>query len=49
MAFMMSIVALSLPALILLKRVMRLPLLAIFTGAVTVGIIAIGSLFDLIV
>lgn len=46
MAFMMSIVALSLPALILLKRVMRLPLLAIFTAAVTAGIIAIGFIFD---
>ena len=49
MAFMMSVVALSLPALILLKRVMRLPLLAIFTAVVTVGIVAIGFLFDLIV
>ena len=49
MAFMMSIVALSLPALILLKRVMRLPLLLIFTGVVTIGIIAIGFLFDVIV
>jgi uncharacterized protein len=49
MAFMMSVVALSLPALILLKRVMRLPLLAIFTAVVTVGIVTIGFLFDLIV
>ncbi|MEX2533855.1 MAG: permease [Nitriliruptoraceae bacterium] len=49
MAFMMSIVALSLPAMILLKRVMRLPLLAIYVATVTVGIIAIGYLFDLIV
>jgi uncharacterized membrane protein YraQ (UPF0718 family) len=48
MAFMMSIVALSLPALILLKRVMRLPLLAIFTGVVTVGIITIGFIFDVV-
>ena len=48
MSFMMSIVALSLPALILLKRVMRLPLLAIFTAVVTVGIVVIGFLFDAI-
>jgi uncharacterized protein len=48
MAFMMSIVALSLPALILLKRVMRLPLLAIFTATVTAGIIGIGFIFDLV-
>jgi uncharacterized protein len=49
MAFMMSIVALSVPALVLLKRVMRLSLLAISTGAVTLGIIGIGFIFDLIV
>jgi uncharacterized membrane protein YraQ (UPF0718 family) len=48
MAFMMSIVALSLPAMILLKRVMKLPLLAIFVSVVTAGIIAIGFLFDLV-
>jgi uncharacterized membrane protein YraQ (UPF0718 family) len=48
MAFMMSIVALSLPAMILLKRVMKLPLLAIYVATVTVGIIGIGFLFDLI-
>jgi uncharacterized protein len=48
MAFMMSVVALSLPALILLKRVMRLPLLIVFTAVVTLGIMAIGLLFDVI-
>jgi uncharacterized protein len=48
MAFMMSVVALSLPALILLKRVMKLPLLAIFTAVVTAGIMIIGFLFDAI-
>jgi uncharacterized protein len=48
MAFMMSVVALSLPALILLKRVMKLPLLLVFTGVVTVGIMTIGVIFDLI-
>jgi uncharacterized protein len=48
MSFMMSVVALSLPALILLKRVMKLPLLAIFTAVVTAGIMGIGFLFDLI-
>jgi uncharacterized protein len=48
MAFMMSVVALSLPALILLKRVMKLPLLVIFTAVVTAGIMIIGVLFDVI-
>jgi uncharacterized protein len=48
MAFMMSVVALSLPALILLKRVMRFPLLVVFTAVVTTGIMIIGFLFDAI-
>jgi uncharacterized protein len=48
MAFMMSVVALSLPALILLRRVMRLPLLMIFTAVVTVGIMGIGFIFDVV-
>ncbi len=48
MSFMMSIVALSLPAMILLKRVMKLPLLGIFVAVVTAGIMAIGFLFDVI-
>ncbi len=48
MAFMMSVVALSLPSLVLLKRVLKIQLIAIFTGVVTVGILAIGYLFNLI-
>jgi uncharacterized membrane protein YraQ (UPF0718 family) len=48
MAFMMSVVALSLPSLILLKRVMQTRLLVVFTAVVTLGIIIIGLLFDAI-
>lgn len=48
MAFMMSIVALSAPSLVLLRRVLKLRLLAIFTGIVTVGILTIGYLFNLV-
>jgi uncharacterized membrane protein YraQ (UPF0718 family) len=48
LAFMMAVTALSLPSLILLKRVVRLPLLATFTGVVTVGILAIGVTFNAI-
>ena len=48
MAFMMSVVALSLPSLVLLKRVLKIQLIAIFTAVVTVGILAIGYLFNLI-
>lgn len=46
LSFMMAVTALSLPSLILLKRVVKLPLLAAFTGIVTAGIIAIGYLFN---
>jgi uncharacterized membrane protein YraQ (UPF0718 family) len=46
LSFMMAVTALSLPSLILLKRVVKLPLLAAFTGIVTVGIVGIGYLFN---
>ena len=48
MSFMMSVVALSVPSLILLRRVITMPLLVIFTVTVTVGILIIGLLFNLI-
>ncbi|MBU3994701.1 MAG: permease [Actinobacteria bacterium] len=48
MAFMMSLVALSIPSLIMLRRVMKLPLLAIFTGVVLAAIYLIGFIFNLI-
>ncbi len=48
LAFMMSVVALSLPELILLRRVLRPRLLACFVGVVTVGILATGFLFNAI-
>jgi uncharacterized membrane protein YraQ (UPF0718 family) len=46
LAFMMSVTALSLPSMIMLKRVVKLPLLAVFLGIVTVGIIVIGYFFN---
>ena len=46
LAFMMAVTALSLPSLILLKRVVRMPLLVTFTGVVTIGILAIGLVFN---
>jgi uncharacterized membrane protein YraQ (UPF0718 family) len=48
MAFMMSVVALSVPSLVMLRRVLKPPLLAIFTAIVTVGILLIGTLFNII-
>jgi uncharacterized membrane protein YraQ (UPF0718 family) len=48
LAFMMSVVALSLPELILLRRVLKPPLLAAFVGVVATGIVATGYLFNAI-
>lgn len=48
LAFMMAVVALSLPELILLRRVLRPPLLAAFVVVTATGIILIGYLFNLL-
>jgi hypothetical protein len=48
LAFMMSVVALSLPEMVLLKRVLKLPLLGAFAGVVAIGIVAVGYLFNAI-
>ena len=46
LAFMMAVSALSLPEAIMLRRVMRLPLIAIFFGVTTLAIIVIGYLLN---
>jgi uncharacterized protein len=49
LAFMMAVVALSLPELILLRRVLRPQLIATFVGVVGAGIIAVGYLFNAVI
>ena len=46
LAFMMSIVALSLPEMVLLRRVLRPRLLATFIAVVAAGILGVGFLFN---
>ena len=46
LAFMMAVSALSLPEAIMLRRVMRLPLIAIFFGVTTLAIIGLGYLLN---
>lgn len=46
LSFMMAVTALSLPSMIMLKRVVKTPLLLTFVGIVTVGIIVIGYAFN---
>lgn len=48
LAFMMSVVALSLPEMILLRRVLKPKLLATFFGVVGLGIVFVGYLFNAI-
>ncbi|PKM62688.1 MAG: hypothetical protein CVU97_04125 [Firmicutes bacterium HGW-Firmicutes-21] len=46
LAFMMAVTALSLPSMIMLKKVVKTKLLVIFAGIVTVGIFIIGYTFN---
>lgn len=46
LAFMMAVTALSLPSLIMLKKVVKTKLLVIFMGIVTIGILIIGYGFN---
>jgi uncharacterized membrane protein YraQ (UPF0718 family) len=49
LAFMMSVVALSLPEMLILKRVIKTRLILIFIGIVTVAIIIMGYLFNFVI
>lgn len=46
LSFMMGVTALSLPAMIMLKKVIKNRLLFVFVGVVTIGIIIIGYVFN---
>ncbi|MDQ1266825.1 MAG: uncharacterized protein QG635_1978, partial [Bacteroidota bacterium] len=46
LAFMMSVIGLSLPETIILKKVLKLPLIFTFIGIVAVGIMFVGLLFN---
>ena len=48
LAFMMSVIALSLPEMIILRKVLSLKLIAVFVAVVGCGILAVGYLFNLL-
>ncbi len=48
LAFMMSVIGLSFPETIILRKVLKLPLIFIFVGIVGTGIVMVGYLFNLI-
>jgi uncharacterized membrane protein YraQ (UPF0718 family) len=46
LAFMMSVIALSLPEMIILRKVLKLRLIATFVGVVATGILIVGFVFN---
>jgi uncharacterized membrane protein YraQ (UPF0718 family) len=48
LAFMMAVIGLSLPEMIILKKVLKLPLILTFVGIIATGIIIVGYLFNFI-
>lgn len=48
LAFMMAVIGLSLPEMIILRKVLKLQLIGIFVGVVSAGIVIVGYLFNLI-
>jgi len=46
LAFMMSVIGLSLPEMVILRKVLKLQLIAVFVGVVSFGIICVGYLFN---
>ncbi len=48
LAFMMAVIGLSLPEVVILRNVLRPPLIAAFVGIVALGILVVGYLFNLV-
>ncbi len=49
LAFMMSVIGLSLPEIIILKKVLKWQLIGVFVGVVAVGIVIVGLIFNYII
>jgi len=48
LAFMMAVIGLSLPETIILRKVLKVQLIAVFVGVVALGILIVGYLFNFI-
>jgi uncharacterized membrane protein YraQ (UPF0718 family) len=48
LAFMMSVIALSLPEMVILRKVLTVRLIAVFIGVVGAGILVVGYLFNFV-
>jgi uncharacterized membrane protein YraQ (UPF0718 family) len=49
LAFMMAVIALSLPEMLILRRVLKTKLILVFVGVVATGILTVGYLFNFLV
>ncbi|GBC60012.1 hypothetical protein DENIS_0954 [Desulfonema ishimotonii] len=49
LAFMMSVIALSLPEMVILRKVLKFRLIAVFIGVVASGILLVGYLFNMLI
>jgi len=49
LAFMMSVIGLSLPEIIILKKVLKWQLIGVFIGIVAIGIVLVGLIFNYVV
>jgi uncharacterized membrane protein YraQ (UPF0718 family) len=47
LSFMMAVIGLSLPEMIILRKVLKLPLIFTFIGIIGTGIILVGYLFNI--
>jgi hypothetical protein len=48
LAFMMAVIGLSLPETIILRKVLKMPLIFIFIGVVATGIVIVGYIFNVV-
>jgi uncharacterized membrane protein YraQ (UPF0718 family) len=48
LAFMMSVIGLSLPEMVILRKVLKIPLIATFAAVVALGILVVGYVFNLV-
>lgn len=49
LAFMMSVIGISIPELVMLRKVIKVPLLAIFVGIVALGSVVVGYVFNILI
>ena len=48
LAFMMAVIGLSLPEMVILRKVLRIPLIVTFASVVGIGILVVGYLFNMV-